>query len=178
MTLIQLPTYDHIEQIRSLNNRNLFENLTDAQKQNGFVRIAYDRNGLQQIIGNQEMVIATKNDEVVGYYLIGRKSGNAALDYQRNKAISLFGTHQIPFNKIGYGCQVCIEEAYRNNGLFGQMLSALNNLVENKYSYLLCSISADNINSRAKHIANGWYAINDIETPGFYLYNTHPQILQ
>ena len=106
MTLIQLPTYDHIEQIRSLNNRNLFENLTDAQKQNGFVRIAYDRNGLQQIIGNQEMVIATKNDEVVGYYLIGRKSGNAALDYQRNKAISLFDTHQMPFNSIGYGCQV------------------------------------------------------------------------
>jgi len=176
MPIIKLPTYDHIDQIRSLNNRNLFENLTDTQRQNGFVRIAYDRDGLQQIITNNEMVIATVNNEVVGYYLIGRKSGNAALDYQRNKAISLFDTHQIPFDSIGYGCQVCIEEVYRNNGLFGQMLTALNNLVKNKYSYLLCSISADNINSKAKHIANGWHAIDDIVAPGFYLYNTHPQI--
>lgn len=178
MPTIQLPTYEHIDQIRNLNNRNLIENLTDAQRQNGFVRIAYDRNGLQQIIANNEMVIAIENDEVVGYYLIGKKSGNAALDYQRNKAISLFNTHQITLDKIGYGCQVCIEQAFRNNGLFGQMLTALNNRVRDKYSYLLCSISDDNINSRAKHLANGWQAINDIEAPGFYLYNTHPQILE
>lgn len=177
MPTIQLPTYDHIDQIRNLNNRNLLENLTDAQRQNGFVRIAYDRDGLQQIIANNEIVIATENDIVVGYYLIGRTSGNAALDYQRNKAISLFGSLQTPFDKIGYGCQVCIEQAFRNNGLFSQMLTALNNLVENKYSYLLCSISDGNINSRAKHIANGWHAIDDIEALGFYLYNTHPQIL-
>ena len=95
MAVIQIPTYEHIDQIRQLNSKYLITHLTDAQKQNGFIRIEYDRDDLQQIIENKEIVIATNGEQVIGYYLIGRKSGKAALNYQRNKAKSLFDTNEI-----------------------------------------------------------------------------------
>jgi hypothetical protein len=134
MTSILFPTFDNIDQIRSLNDKYLISHLTDVQKQSGFIRIEYDRDDLKQIITHKEIVIATINDKVIGYYLIGRKSGKAALKYQKNKAIS-FTADETSFDNIGYGCQVCIDEAFRNNGLFGEMLIALTNEVKDKYSH-------------------------------------------
>jgi hypothetical protein len=178
MATIQIPTYDHIDQIRQLNSKYLITHLTDAQKQNGFILIKYDQDDLQQIIANKEIVIATNGEKVIGYYLIGRKSGKAALDYQKNKANSLFDTNEIPFSKIGFGCQVCIDDAYRNNGLFGQMLNTLTNQVNNKYSHLLCSVSDDNIVSMKTHITNGWQLIDTFETTKFFIYKTHKPIIE
>lgn len=175
---IQFPTYDHIDQIRQLNSKYLITHLTEAQKQKGFIRIEYDRDDLQHIIANKEIVIATYGVKVIGYYLIGRKSGKAALDYQRNKANSLFDTIEIPFANIGYGCQVCIEEAYRNNELFLQMLNTLSNSAKDKYTHLLCSVSEDNIVSMKTHTANGWKLIDTFETTKYFIYKTHKPIIE
>jgi hypothetical protein len=175
---IQIPTYDHIDQIRQLNSKYLITHLSNAQRQNGFIRIEYDGDDLQQIIANKEIVIATKGEKLVGYYLVGRKCDKAALDYQKNKANSLFDTNDIPYSKIGYGCQVCIDEAYRNNGLFGQMLNTLTNEVKEKYTHLLCSVSDDNIVSMKTHIANGWQLIDTLETTKFFIYKTLKPVIE
>jgi GNAT superfamily N-acetyltransferase len=167
---IQIPKYDHIDQIRQLNSKYLITHLTNAQRQNGFIRIVYDRDDLQQIIANKEIVIATSGEKVIAYYLIGKRSGKAALDYQKNKANSLFDTNEIPFDQIGYGCQVCIDVAYRNNGLFGQMLNALFNIAKAKYTHLLCSVSDDNIVSLKTHETNGWQLIDSFESTKFFIY--------
>ena len=172
MTSILFPSFDNIDQIISLNRKYLIGSLTEEQKQNGFIRIEYNKDNLQQIITSKEIVIATDKEKVIGYYLIGRKSGSAALYYQKNKAISLFATNEISFDSIGYGCQVCIDEAFRNNGLFGQMLNALTNEVKDKYSHLLCSVSNDNIVSMKTHLNSGWQVIDNFETTQFLIYNT------
>lgn len=171
MTSILFPTHNDIDQIRSLNDKYLVSHLTEVQKQSGFIRIEYDTDDLQRIITNKEIVIATIYDKVIGYYLIGRKSGKAALDYQKNKAIS-FASNETSFNNIGYGCQVCIDEAFRNNGLFKEMLIALTNEVKDKYSLLLCSVSNDNIVSMKTHLNNGWQVIDNFEATEFLIYNT------
>ena len=173
----QLPTQDHIDQIRALNYKYLYSNLSEAQRQNGFIRIEYSRSDLQAIITHKEIVVAIINDIVVGYYLIGRMSGNTALDYQKTKAMSLFSSREIPFEQIGYGCQVCIDEAYRNNGLFAQMLQALVRQVKDKYHYLLCSVSDDNSVSKETHTKNGWQLIDVLDGTNFYIFDTHKSIL-
>ena len=177
MPTIQLPTHDHIDQIRQLNNKYLINHLTDAQKQNGFIRIEYSRDDLMAIIDHQEIVVAVEDDTVVGYYLIGKRSNTPLLDYQKNKALSLFDTNAIAFDKVGYGCQVCIDKAYRNNGLFKSMLEGLVNVVADKYSYLLCSVSDDNDVSLNAHTTNGWKLIDDLETTNYYIYNTSKTII-
>lgn len=176
MTL-EFPTQDNIDQIRALNCKYLYSNLSEAQRQNGFVRIAYSRDDLQAIIAHQEMMVAVINDAVVAYYLIGRRSGNTALDYQKNKALSLFSSREIPFEQIGYGCQVCIDEVYRNNGLFAQLLKALAQQVKDKYRYLLCSVSDDNSVSKETHVKNEWQLIDVLEGTNFYIFDTHKPII-
>ena len=173
MTSIQIPIYQHIDQIKELNSKYLITNLTEAEKQSGFIRIEYDKDSLKKIIDDQEIVVATNHDKIIGYYLIGRKSGFAALDYQKNKAISLFDTKNIPFDKIGFGCQVCIDKAHRNNGLFKSMLDTLCNAIKEKYSHLLCSVSDDNIVSLKTHTKNGWQSFDTIDKTHFFIYPTN-----
>lgn len=49
--------------------------------------VEYNEDDLKRIIAEKEMVIA--------YYLVGKKSDSPNLDYQRNKAQTLFDAHQI-----------------------------------------------------------------------------------
>lgn len=175
---IRQPNLDDMHQIMQLNSKYLLTNLTENKKQNGFIRISYDKDDLQKIISNKEIFVAVFNDKIVGYYLVGRKSGKAALDYQKNKAISLFDTNGISFDKIGYGCQVCIDSDYRQNGLFGQLLTALTNSVKDKYTNLLCSVSDDNIVSMKSHLKSGWQVIDEIEAIKFFIYNTHKPTIE
>lgn len=176
MISIHPPTHEHIDQILHLNSKYLITHLDDSQKQNGFIRIEYNRNDLQKIIDAKEIVIASKNNLVIGYYLIGKKCDKSDLDYQRNKAYTLSDSHNTPFEKIGYGCQVCIEENYRKNGLFKRMLVALAKTLENNYNDLLCSVSDDNIVSMKTHRNNGWEIIDSLGTRNYLIYNIHKAI--
>ena len=47
---IQIPTYDHIDQILALNSKYLINHLSDTEKLNGFIRIEYDREDIEKII--------------------------------------------------------------------------------------------------------------------------------
>lgn len=167
---IQLATHQHIEQILQLNSRYLISHLSDAQKKGGFVRIEYNKEELKRIIDSKEIIIALDDYIVTGYYLIGRKSENKTLLYQYNKALEIANGKNILSDKIGYGCQVCIDKTHRNNGLFKFMLDALNNSVNDKYSHLLCSVSDDNTVSLNTHKKNGWEQIDNLATTRFYIY--------
>ena len=168
MPTIQIPTYDHIDQILVLNSKYLITHLNDTQKKSGFVRIEYTEEEIKKIIEHQEIVVAIDNNKVVGYYLVGRKSDSVALDYQKNKAINLFGSHTIQFDKIGYGCQVCIDYTHRNNGLSKNMLLKLVEILDNKYEYLLSIISKENTISLQNSTAIGWTALDSSENPKYY----------
>lgn len=52
-----LPTFAHIDKIQQLSSKYQVNHLTPAQKQNGFIRIEYDREGLERIIANKEIII-------------------------------------------------------------------------------------------------------------------------
>lgn len=170
---IEIPTIENIPQIRNLNQKFLITHLTDTEKQGGFIRIEYTENELKRIIEAKEIVIAKEENKIVGYYLIGRKSDSVVLTYQHNKAINLANEQALLTEKIGYGCQVCIETNYRNNGLFAKMLIDLTKLVKQKYTYLLCSVSDDNVISMNAHRNNGWKIIESAEPTKYLTYNTH-----
>ena len=177
MITIQIPTYDHIPQLLQLNQLYLVNHLTQVQQQGGSVRIAYASNEIKLIIDAKEIVVAFNGEIVVGYYLIGKKSNKDELHYQKKYTISLFDTNQIQFNAIGYACQVCINENYRNQNLFKDMLTYLTCIVKHKYHYLLCSISKTNNVSLTTHLKNGWKVLNTFEEPLFLIYTTQPNTI-
>jgi hypothetical protein len=168
---IRLLNINEVGEVMRLNERFHFSNLDAVQRGNGFLRILYTQNDFEKILMNKEILVAIYDTAVVGYYLVGRTSNNPALDDQRKSAIALSRANAMAFDKVGYGCQVCIDLHYRKNGLYGQLLYELVNLVEDKYASLLCTISEENPISLRTHLANGWKIINEVERKKYLVYD-------
>jgi ribosomal protein S18 acetylase RimI-like enzyme len=169
---IRQPGMEDIELITQLNTRYLLTHLTDSQKQNGFLGKLYSREELWLIVADKQIIIATDEGKIAGYYLVGRKDDPDASAYKRNKALQLCDESGAPFSTLAYPTQVCIDEAYRGKGLFGKMLSALMTSVKEKYSSVLCSIAENNPASIKAHLDNGWQLINTFESRKFFIYKT------
>ncbi len=167
---ILIPSITDAEKILALSKKYLLYNLNEKDCEKGFIRIAYSKEDIEQIILQKEIVIARDNEKVIGYYLIGKSSNNPALEYQKIKAEALAEKKQIPFNKIGYGCQVCIEEPYRSNGVSKLMIAELQKIIASKYDYLLSTISSNNKASLQNSTKIGWQPIGENESPMFYLF--------
>lgn len=167
--IVGFPQIEDIEKLKNLNNKFLINNLDPLQREKGFIRIEYNLGGFKNIVKEKEVVVAFNFNEIVAYYMIGKKASIKQLDYQKEMAKKLEKKHNIPFDKIGYGCQVCIDKDFRRLGLFKLMLKLLKNTVKNKYDYLLCSISDFNIASLKAHSKNNWKFIEKIDTTNFYI---------
>src|SRR6186713_634247 len=168
--IIRQPDFNDISEIIRLNSKYFFAEPTDDQKQKGYLGKKYSMNELQQIIADKEIVIAKHNDSLAGYYLLGFKNDIDASVYKRNRVLKLIDINGIPLTDIAYPTQVCIDEEYRGNGLFGKMLSALIGSVKDKYKKIYCSISEDNIVSVKAHLRNGWELVNSFEARKFFVY--------
>jgi ribosomal protein S18 acetylase RimI-like enzyme len=161
-----------IERIIRLSRQYLRGNLTETQSRRGFLGKLYTRAELELIIADRNIVIATDPGYLAGYYLIGRKDDPDAAAYFRNKALPLRDSHGASLPKIAYPTQVCIDETYRNTGLFGKMLAALMSSVKGKYTHVLCSVSEDNSASIRAHLTHGWQLLNTFESRQFFIYKT------
>lgn len=169
--VIRLANQNDLEGIMNFHNHHLFENI-NGNISSGFIRIKYDGFHLTKIIDEQEMVIALSGSMIIGYYLIGKKADNDKLKYQILKAKELVRKNEsVAYKNIGYGCQVCINEGYRNQGVFDLMLNKLRGLVGEKYNYLLCSVSDTNVISLKRHLKSGWIIADYAEPNNYLIYN-------
>jgi hypothetical protein len=160
MPTILCPTYEHIDQIRSLNSKHLINHLTEAQKQNGFIKIEYNRDDLKQIIANKEIVIATNNNIVIGYYLIGNSASKTEHEIHRRLIKSLSNKFNVQIEKFGYGLQVVIDDKYRDFYTFKLMFKKLLDVNNSKYSYLIGYISDENEKSKRIHNLIGFNKVD------------------
>ncbi len=169
--IVGIPKIEQIEQLITLNEKFLIDNLNPEQRDKGFIRIKYSREDFEKMVLAKEIVVGYNYDDVVAYYLIGRLSSSEMLDYQRKKTNDLVKNKNFVHEKIGYGCQVCIDKNFRHFGLFRNMLKLLSHSVQDKYDYLLCSISDNNVASLKAHTKNNWTYIDKNETTNFYIYD-------
>jgi len=153
--IIRAAQLSDVDDLIRLNNKYLLNHLTEEQKQKGFVRVEYEREYLQQIITNKEIVVALDYDLVIGYYLIGRTSNNDRLVYQREKLLLIFNDEK-KIEKIGYGAQAVIEKEYRGNNLLQLMLNELIKQLNGKYEILFSSVTKINNSALKAHTAGGY----------------------
>ncbi|MBN2892120.1 MAG: hypothetical protein JXL97_09650 [Bacteroidales bacterium] len=169
--IVGFPKIEHVDQLVFLNKKFLVDNLDPIQREKGFIRIEYSKEDFEKIVTAQEIVTAFNFDEIVAYYLIGKNATTQQIDYQRNMAKKIAKSNNIPEEKIGYSCQVCINKDFRHLGLFKNMLELLSKSAKEKYSHLLCSISDKNIASLKAHKKNGWTYIDKSDTTNFFIYD-------
>lgn len=169
--ILGFPQKEHLDKLVELNNKFLVDNLDPIQREHGFIRIKYSKEDFKRIVKAGEIVVAFNFDDIIAYYLIGKTATTDQIDYQKEMAKKISSLKNIPYNKIGYSCQVCISKDFRQLGLFINMLNMLSNSVKDKYSHLLCSISEKNIASLKAHTKNGWKFVEKTEKTDFFLFS-------
>ncbi len=167
---IRLATLQDLQGVLALHEKYLYQNLSDPEKQNGFIKVRYSEDDLRKIIVAQEIVVAIYEYKIVGYFLVGKKSDSPNLLHQKNRASRLANEMVIPFDKVGYGCQICLDMNYRNLGLSRPMVDVLIENVNDKYKILLSTISPENKISIMNSTSVGWHPLNNLEIPNYYIY--------
>lgn len=167
--ILGFPKIEHLDKLVELNKKFLVDNLDPIQRERGFIRIEYSKEDFERIVKAGEIVVAYNFDDIIAYYLIGKAATTNQIDYQKEMASKIATSKNIPYEKIGYSCQVCISKDFRQLGLFRNMLNMLSTSVKDKYSHLLCSISEKNIASLKAHKKNGWQFVYKTEKTSFFI---------
>ena len=159
-----VTTEDEIEQIHLLNKLNYRHNVTPEEKdKEGFVSWEYPITLLQQLQNIAPHVIVKEEDNVVGYALVTmREAAPFHKDLQNmfNHLAALTYNGRL-LNEYNFYCmgQVCIDKAYRGQGVFNMLYQHHKKLYQHTFDMLITEISPTNPRSQRAHEKVGFKTI-------------------
>jgi GNAT superfamily N-acetyltransferase len=158
-------TPDELEQIISLQHRNLKQHITAEELQEqGFVTMVHSPAILQQFHALAPSVIVKHNDKVVAYALTVVNEARAIYPplesmfalfdslYWKNKPL-----HTYRFYEMG---QICVAKEYRGRGLFDLLYQQHKLTYSPRYDLLITKISTANHRSLKAHARVGFKTIH------------------
>lgn len=158
-------TDKELSQILDLQKNNLPRNLTESEiKSQGFVTVNHTLKDLKNLNSYERHLIAKDNNKVVGYLLAMTKNSKHDIPILipmfevfdkiqfKNKLIS-------EYNYLVVG-QVCIDKAYRGQGLLDNIYSAYRNCYQKKYDFAITEIASTNTRSINAHKRIGFSEIH------------------
>lgn len=161
-----VTTNDELQQILSLNERNLKHNVSASDKQSeGFVTWLYTLPLLQKMHALMPSIIAKDDDNrVVGYALTTLKESVAFHpDLQKMmhdlQQLEYNGKPLFSYNLYCIG-QVCIDKNFRGKGLLNLLYQTHKGLYSEMYDLVLTEISSSNIRSMRAHEKVGFKTIH------------------
>lgn len=162
LTLAAAPA--ELEQIIALQRRNHPDAVPPAQRQEqGFVTMEYTVAQLQSMCGRYRHAIAKAGDTVVGYALVMLSEQRADFPFllpmfEAIDAASLNGRPVSAGNYVVMG-QVCIDRAYRGQGLFRALYGLLRQQLQADFELIATEVSVNNARSLRAHRQTGFCTI-------------------
>lgn len=172
MIITRIGTNNDIPGILSLQEKNLYSNLTEKQREKGFVTTPFTTKQLEEIIKmNGTFVAENENKKIIAYafagtwkyfeqweifnYMVTRFPN---LSY-KNKPITVENSFQ-------YG-PVCIAKEYRSKGLLNLIFEEMRLEWVNKFPISITFINSINVISEKAHTKKlGWEIIDRFEFNG------------
>ncbi|MDY8135078.1 GNAT family N-acetyltransferase [Aquimarina sp. 2201CG5-10] len=159
---------NELEQIIQLQQKNLPVSISKSEKEKeGFVTVQHDFDILKRMNDQQPHIIAKDGEVVVGYTLCMTKDFGNEIPILRPMfdKINNFLDHSSTYITMG---QVCIDKAYRKQGIFRGLYHHMREVLQNKYDVLITEVAANNTRSLNAHYAIGFktlltYSSDDIE---------------
>ena len=165
----RIGTTNDINGILSLQEKNLYRNLSDSERQKGFVTTPFTPNQIEDIMQQNGTFIAENEDNVIVAYAF---AGSWAYFQQweifnvmvsRFPKLGFHGNAITTENSFQYG-PVCIDEAYRGKGLLNQLFEELRIEFLKHYPISITFINKINAISEKAHTKNlGWEIIDTFE---------------
>lgn len=156
--------------IIDLQKRNLPANLgEDEIKSQGFVTVVHSTDDLRKMNAIEPNIIAKKNDTVIAYLLAMTAASKKDIPvlipmFDMFEKIQL---HNKPVSKYNYLVvgQVCVDKAYRGQGVLDDCYTAYRDHFRNKYDFAITEIAAKNLRSINAHKRIGFYEILKYAAP-------------
>ena len=168
---IRLGTRDDISGIVALQKANLYENLTGAERERGFVTTAFSEARISELISRQGVFVAEKKGCIAGYAMAG------AWDFwspwpifpymvSRLESLAFQGRPIQVDSSFQYG-PVCISSSHRGTGLFQQVFEEMRRNFATRYPIGVTFINRINERSLAAHMRKlGLSLIDEFEFSG------------
>ncbi|MBB5634509.1 GNAT superfamily N-acetyltransferase [Pedobacter cryoconitis] len=154
----------HFNQILALQKENLYSSIGVAeQEKQGFVFAEHSLMLLKKMAGYLPQVIATCNDQVIGYNL----AMHVSLKNELESLLPMFNEFERCYyqgkllGSYNYmvGGQVCVHHDFRGQGLLRKLYHETRNRLAGQYQLCVTEISTRNINSLKVHQRMGFEVI-------------------
>lgn len=155
---------EELEQIIKLQKNNLSSSISKKEKETeGFVTVTHDLSILRKMNSKQPHIVAKDKDKVVGYALCMLKDFKNDIEILK-PMFTMIDNHLDPSSSYVIMGQVCIDKAYRKQGIFRGLYQAMKNELQKKYDFLITEVASNNIRSLQAHQAIGFKTLVTYES--------------
>lgn len=169
MIKTRIGTKNDIDGILSLQEKNLYRNLNDVERKEGFVTTPFTVNQIEEIIKENGIFVAiNEKSELVSYAFAGSWAYFEQWEIfnfmvSRFPKLSFHGKEITTENSFQYG-PVCIEKNYRGKGLLNLIFEEMRIEFLKKYPISITFINKVNVISEKAHTKKlGWEIIDEFE---------------
>jgi len=165
LTLTTVATNEELQQILSLQQRNLIQNIDEVEMQTqGFVTLTHTEEVLQQMHNLAPSVIAKENGEVVGYALVMLRECRELFPPLEPmfKNFDKLEYMNRPLNEYRFYVmgQVCIDKQYRRTGLFDSLYKKHKEIYSSQFDFIMTEVSTRNHRSLRAHERVGFETLD------------------
>lgn len=159
-----------LEGILQLQQRNLRRALTpESIASEGFVTLEHDLDLLRAMNSPFPHIVAKEEDTVVGYALVmerwvAPRIPDLAPLFAHIDRLEVDGVRLAETRYVVMG-QVCVDRAYRGQGLFRRIYAAYGRQLRSHFDYVLTEISGHNQRSRDAHLHVGFEVVDRYSAP-------------
>ena len=168
VTYTVITSEAELRQIIALQRNNLPVSISKSEKESeGFVTVQHDYAILKKMNDQQPHIIAKDGDKVVGYALCMLKNFKDDIEVLK-PMFSKIDKHLNPSTSYITMGQICIDKAYRRQGIFRGLYNTMKSELHQKYDLLITEVASSNLRSLQAHYAIGFktlliYTSDDIE---------------
>ena len=169
MIKTRIGNSNDINGILSLQERNLYSNLNEAERKNGFVTTPFTVSQIEEIIKQNGIFIAeNEKDGIIAYAFAGSWEYFKQWEIfnfmvSRFPKLSFNGNKITTENSFQYG-PVCIDKKYRGNGLLNLIFEEMRIEFYKKYPISVTFINKVNVISEVAHTKKlGWKILGEFE---------------
>lgn len=155
----RVTSEEELRQILILQQKNLLNRVSASEKSiEGFVTVSHTFSLLQEMNTVCPHIIAKDGAKVVGYALCMHPNFSNAITILKPmfKEIARAIGKEVSYMVMG---QVCIDKAYRQQGVFRQLYATMENAIKPEFDYIITEVDALNKRSLGAHYAVGFQDI-------------------
>ncbi|MFK8008960.1 MAG: GNAT family acetyltransferase [Saprospiraceae bacterium] len=164
----RIATTNDIHQVMALQKQNLFANLSEAEREDGFVTTPFTYTQIREIIGQKGLFVTEIDGKIIAYAFAGSWKYFSQWKMFKVMIASLpkliFDGKRINTqNTFQYG-PICIDNNYRGNGVLQALFEKMRLEMIKKYPISITFINKENKRSLFAHTQKlNWDIIDEFE---------------